>query len=131
MRSQDALPEVVVRTARPEDVPVCRRICNEAFAAITSAHGFPSDFPEPEVANGLLAMMFSNPGMYSFIAESGGRIVGSTVMDERSVIGGVGPLTIDPSAQNLGVGRKFSAGRSAVRQTGRSHGQSLRPRRPV
>ena len=41
------------------------------------------------------------------IAESGGRIVGSNCLDERSVISGVGPITVDPEAQNLGVGRKL------------------------
>src|SRR5262249_21916268 len=30
-------------------------------------------------------------------------------MDERSVIHGVGPITVDPGAQNLGVGRKLMA----------------------
>src|SRR6202035_1335128 len=34
-------------------------------------------------------------------------IVGSNCLYERSVIRGVGPITIDPDAQNLGVGRKL------------------------
>ena len=41
------------------------------------------------------------------IAETGGRIVGSNCLDERSVIAGIGPITIDPSAQNVGIGRKL------------------------
>jgi hypothetical protein len=41
------------------------------------------------------------------VAEVDGRVVGSNVLDERSAIRGVGPITIDPSAQNLGVGRKL------------------------
>jgi len=52
-------------------------------------------------------MMFTTPGVYSVVAESGGRIVGSNCLDERAMIGGIGPITIDPSAQNLGVGRKL------------------------
>ena len=39
--------------------------------------------------------------------ENAGRIVGSNCLDERSTIAGVGPITVDPSAQNLGVGRKL------------------------
>jgi hypothetical protein len=39
------------------------------------------------------------------VAEVDDRIVGSNCLDERSVISGVGPITIDPSAQNLGAGR--------------------------
>jgi hypothetical protein len=52
-------------------------------------------------------MMFSHPGFYCVVAESGGRIVGSNALDERSIIGGIGPITVDPEAQNAGVGRKL------------------------
>jgi hypothetical protein len=52
-------------------------------------------------------MLFSSPGFYCVVAESGGRIVGSNCLDERSLIAGIGPITIDPGAQNLGVGRKL------------------------
>ena len=51
--------------------------------------------------------MFSSPDFYCVVAESAGRIVGSNCLDERSSIRGVGPITIDPSVQNLGVGRKL------------------------
>jgi len=105
--SGEIQPEVVVRTATAEDGPTCGQICYEAFSAISTAHGFPRDFPSSEVTTGLLSMMFSSPGFYCVVAESGGRIVGSNVLDERSLIRGVGPITIDPGAQNLGVGRKL------------------------
>jgi predicted N-acetyltransferase YhbS len=49
--------------------------------------------------------MFSSPGFYCVVAEHDGQIVGSNCLDERSVIRGVGPISIDPGAQNLGVGR--------------------------
>ena len=38
---------------------------------------------------------------------SGGKVVGSSFIDERSSIAGVGPLTVDPSYQNKGVGRRL------------------------
>jgi hypothetical protein len=49
-------------------------------------------------------MMFSHPGFYCVVAESGGQILGSNCLDERSAIAGVGPITIDPEVQNKGVG---------------------------
>jgi predicted N-acetyltransferase YhbS len=52
-------------------------------------------------------MIFSAPGLYGVVAESGGRIVGSNALDERAIIAGIGPITVHPSAQNLGVGRKL------------------------
>ena len=104
---QKARPEIVVRTATPEDTLVAGQICFNAFSAINAAHNFPCDFPNPEVTTGILSMIFSNPGFYSVVAEYDGRIVGSNCLDERSIIRGVGPITIDPAAQNLGVGRKL------------------------
>src|SRR6202167_3877186 len=96
-----------LRNATPEDGPACGKICFEAFSKLNLAHGFPCDFPDPKVTTGLLSTMFSDPGFYCVVAEEGGRIVGSNCLDERSVICGVGPITIDPGVQNLGVGRKL------------------------
>jgi GNAT superfamily N-acetyltransferase len=96
---------VAVRKARPEDAPICGRICYEAFTKISTDHAFPPDFPSVEAATGVLSMMFGHPGFYCVVAESGGQILGSNCLDERSAIAGVGPLTIDPNVQNKGVGR--------------------------
>ncbi len=49
--------------------------------------------------------MFSDPNFYCVVAEIDGRIVGSNCLDERVIIRGVGPITIDPGVQNMGVGR--------------------------
>jgi GNAT superfamily N-acetyltransferase len=105
--SERKLPNLVIRTAKPEDSPVCGQICYDAFSTINAAHGFPCDFPSPEVAVGLISMLFSNPGFHCVVAEVDGRIMGSNALDERSVIRGVGPITIEPTAQNLGLGRKL------------------------
>ncbi|HKF48783.1 MAG TPA: GNAT family N-acetyltransferase [Terracidiphilus sp.] len=107
MTSSSVQTEVLIRNATPDDAPACGQICYDAFLAISAAHGFPCDLPGPEAGIGVLSMMFSAPGFYSVVAESGGRIVGSNVLAEQSVIQGVGPITIDPKAQNLGVGRKL------------------------
>jgi predicted N-acetyltransferase YhbS len=96
-----------VRPALPEDSPICGEISYRAFSAINAAHNFPCDFPGPETSAALLSGMFSSPGLYCVVAEIEGRIVGSNVLDERSVIAGVGPLSVDPDVQNHGVGRKL------------------------
>jgi GNAT superfamily N-acetyltransferase len=98
-------PSLILRTAVPEDSSACGQICYNAFSALNGAHGFPPDFPGPEAAIGLLLMLFSGPGFYCVVAESEGRIVGSNCLDERSVISGVGPISVDPNAQDLGIGR--------------------------
>jgi predicted N-acetyltransferase YhbS len=96
---------VVVRTATTDDAASCGQICYDAFKAVNTAHGFAPDFANPEVATGLISSMFSDPRYYSVVAEIDGRIVGSNVLDERSIIRGVGPITIHPEVQNMGVGR--------------------------
>ncbi len=99
--------DVTIRVATPDDAAICGKICFDAFSAISNAHGFPPDVPAPEVGIGLMSSIFTAPGFYNIVAESGGRIVGSNCLDERAVIHGVGPITVDPTAQNLGVGRKL------------------------
>jgi GNAT superfamily N-acetyltransferase len=110
---------VTLRTARPEDAPVCGQICYNAFRTINQSHGFAPDFPAPEVTIGVLSMMFSHPGLYCVVAEAGGRIVGSNCLDERSIIAGVGPITVDPEGQNRGAGRKLM---QAVLDRAHEHG---------
>jgi predicted N-acetyltransferase YhbS len=99
--------EVLVRLATPADAPVCGRICYDAFAAISGKHNFPCDLPGVDHAIGLMTAMFSAPGFYAVVAEVDGQIVGSNVLDERSIIMGIGPITVDPATQNSGVGRKL------------------------
>jgi len=105
--SQKTRPDILIRTATPEDIPICGQISFDAFFAINAAHGFPCDFPEPQTAIGAISAMFSSPDFYCVVAEHSGRIVGSNCLDERSIIRGVGPISIDPAAQNLGIGRKL------------------------
>ena len=97
--------DLKLRSGTPEDADACGNICYEAFRAIAGEHNFPSDFPAPEVAAGLLSSLLRHPGFYSVVAEVNGAIVGSNFLDERSSIPGVGPVTVDPTAQNRGVGR--------------------------
>lgn len=99
--------EVVIRVAKSEDSTVCGKICYEAFAALSAKHGFPPDFPSPEVSTSVMTSLFSAPGFYCVVAESGGRIVGSNCLDERAMIAGIGPITVDPGSQNVGVGRSL------------------------
>src|SRR3954471_6831743 len=96
-----------IRTAKPEDAAACGQICYDAFTVQNLAHNFPPDLPDPAGAVGLLSNVFSHPGFYCVVAEAGGRIVGSNCLDERSAIRGVGPITIDPAAQNQGIGREL------------------------
>ena len=96
-----------LRAGRSEDAERLGSICYGAFGAISEAHSFPPDFPSPEMAGGLLASMLPREDVYSVVAEADGRVVGSNFLWENGTIAGVGPITIDPDAQNVAVGRRL------------------------
>jgi predicted N-acetyltransferase YhbS len=98
---------LIMRPGNPEDARACGAICYEAFKAIADEHHFPPDFPDTEMAVGLMNYAFSSSGVYSVIAEGNGQIVGSNFLWENRFIGGVGPITVDPTCQNAAVGRKL------------------------
>jgi predicted N-acetyltransferase YhbS len=96
-----------IREATPADAEICGRICYDAFKTISEAHGFAPDFPAPEVPTGLLTRMIADPKFYGVVAEIDGRVVGSNFLDERNMIAGVGPITVDRAVQNRAVGRRL------------------------
>jgi predicted N-acetyltransferase YhbS len=98
---------IILRPGTAADAPACGNICYEAFKAIATAHNFPPDFPTPAVATGLLSRLLTHPHFYSVVAEGEGRIIGSNFLDERCCITGVGPITVDPTGQNRGVGGRL------------------------
>lgn len=95
---------ITIRRARPDDREILTTICFEAFFGINSRHNFPPDFPNREVAAGLVEHLLHAPDMYSAVAEIGGRVVGSNFLWEGDHVAGVGPITVAPDAQG-GVGR--------------------------
>jgi predicted N-acetyltransferase YhbS len=99
--------DIRLRPAAPADHSVLSKICFDAFGGINRRHGFPPEFPAPEVAEGLLAMVLNSPHVYGVVAEKDGRIVGSNFLWEGDAIAGVGPVTVHPSVQGGSVGRRM------------------------
>jgi predicted N-acetyltransferase YhbS len=99
--------DINLRAGKPDDSQECGRVCYEAFKSIADRHGFPPDFPSPEVASMIVGTMLRHPRFYSVIAERGARIVGSNFMDERGAIAGIGPISVDPEVQDSGIGKRM------------------------
>ena len=95
----------ILRRARPDDAETCGTICYEAFKAVAERHNFPPDFPNREIAAGLFEHAISRDDVYTVVAETDGRIVGSNVLWENGEISGVGPITVDAGLQGSSVGR--------------------------
>src|ERR687897_52470 len=105
--SAEATREVTLREAKPGDTEACARILFDAFGGLHDHHRFPRDFPELEAATALMQVWIPHPSIWGVVAEIEGRIVGSNFLDERDPIRGVGPITVDPAGQNVGVGRRL------------------------
>ncbi len=101
----NATLELTLRPGSLADASACGDVCFRAFKRIAEAHGYAPDFPSSAIVAGLLGGLLGHAGFHSVVAEEEGRVIGSNFLDERSTIAGVGPLSIDPDAQDRGVGR--------------------------
>jgi GNAT superfamily N-acetyltransferase len=104
MTTQTA-PPVQLRAIEPADGDEVARIVCEAFAGIHDHHRFERDFPTLAAAVELTTNFIAHPSIHGVVAEIDGRVVGSSFLDERGPVRGVGPITVDPAAQGRGVGR--------------------------
>lgn len=102
-----ATEQLTLRDPTPDDAPALAQIVFDAFGSIHDHHRFERDFPVLEAASALIDPWIAHPSVWGVVAEVDGRVVGSNFLDERSPIGGVGPITVDPAGQNSGVGREL------------------------
>jgi GNAT superfamily N-acetyltransferase len=100
-------PAPSLRDAAPADAAPAGRICHAAFKAIAERHNFAPDFPDPETAIGLMEQLIPRGDIHGVVAEAAGRVVGSNFLWEDGEVAGVGPITIDPAAQDAGIGRRL------------------------
>ena len=98
-------PGLTLREAVPADIEDGGRVLFEAFATLATRHGFPADFRTVDVATGCMRGLITNPGFHGVVAERDRVVVGSAFLDERSTIRAIGPVSVDPCAQDGRVGR--------------------------
>jgi GNAT superfamily N-acetyltransferase len=104
---QAAATGLIVREATPEDGEQCGRIFYDAFESIATRHNHPIEPPTREFTQFMVGQMLTNSGFVGFVAERNGEVLGSAFVDERAPIAGIGPVTVDPAAQDAGVGREL------------------------
>jgi GNAT superfamily N-acetyltransferase len=96
---------ITLRAATPEDAASCARIFYDAFESIATRHTFPVEPPSREFTSFKVSEMLASDGFVGILAERDGELLGSAFLDERASIAGIGPVTVDPAAQDDGVGR--------------------------
>lgn len=97
--------QVLIRRALPSDAARCGQIMFEAFMSIADRHHFPPDFSSIEQATQVAAYLIGHDHFYAVVAEREGRVLGSNFLAETDPIRAVGPISVDPSVQERGVGR--------------------------
>jgi GNAT superfamily N-acetyltransferase len=81
------------------------RILFEAFHELYEYHRFPGAYPSIEFAAEILYGLIEHPSIWGVAAHRDGLMIGSSFIDERGSIKGIGPVSVDPQAQARGVGR--------------------------
>ena len=98
---------ITLRPTRAPDAAELGHILYGAFATLADRHNFPRDFPSPEIGAEVMSVLIGHPGFYGIAAEEDGRLVGSNFLDFRSPVAGIGPISVDPGAQNSEIGRRL------------------------
>jgi predicted N-acetyltransferase YhbS len=96
---------LVIREAAAGDADDCARIFYDAFESIATRHSFPVEPGSREFTSFLTGVMLASDGIAGLVAERDGLVAGSGFADERGIIAGIGPVTVDPAAQDDGTGR--------------------------
>jgi GNAT superfamily N-acetyltransferase len=97
--------DVTVREATAADAESCGRIFYDAFASIAGRHNLPIEPGSPEFTRFKAGEMLAHDAIAGLVAERDGNVLGCAFVDERAAIAGIGPVTVDPAAQDGGVGR--------------------------
>lgn len=98
---------LILRRGTASDAEACGRILYEAFKSLADHHNFAPDFPSLEIATGRVSVPLKDASYHAVVAELDGRIVGSSFLDERGRIAGIGPISVNPTLQQSGVGRRL------------------------
>ena len=102
---------VTIRHMLAEDIPRVGAVMVAAFNDLFRRHGYPEPFPSPAAGTSIAQGYARLEPNECFTALQDGQIVGSGFIHLRGDTAGIGPITIDPSAQAQGAGASTDAGR--------------------
>jgi predicted N-acetyltransferase YhbS len=98
---------IKIRSVTPADHETCGRIAFSAFQALADHHNFAPEFASADIAIQMTKALIAHPKFFGVAAEESGQVVGCNFVDFRSPIAGIGPISVDPVAQNRGIGRRL------------------------
>lgn len=83
------------------------RICHLAFDTLHLRHNVSRDVPSEEVGQLIIGGVLHRPDYIGVVAVENGQIIGSNFLLFADEVCGVGPITVDPTVQSKGVGRRL------------------------
>lgn len=98
---------IELRRPQPEHVAELGRICYEAFKDIAESHGFPPDFDSVEFAQGVVGLLMQQETVHTTAAFDGDAPRGSNFLNMWGDVAGIGPISVDLTAQGEGIGKKL------------------------
>jgi ribosomal protein S18 acetylase RimI-like enzyme len=97
----------MIRRMEERDVVHAGEVIVAAFNDVFSRHGYLPPFPSNAVGIDLARGYLHLEPQECFVAEEGGKVVGSAFLHLRGTTAGIGPITVDPSCQSKGVGKEL------------------------
>jgi GNAT superfamily N-acetyltransferase len=98
---------ISIRTMTAGDVDVVAPLMVLAFNTVNARYGYPSEFPEPHAAVLLSRYYLGQDPDGCLVAMRDGAVCGSIFARRRGDHVSVGPVSVDPACQGLGVGRRM------------------------
>jgi len=101
------LRNVTIREGRKGDDMDCGRIMCEAFTDLATRYYCRSDVPTVEMGVEFATAFIEDENVLFLVAEADGKIVGSNVLHKHNAVAGIGPITVEPVYQCLGIGKRL------------------------
>lgn len=109
------MPDLTFRTATPADAPLVAALVERAYRGPVAATGWTTEtelLTGPRSSEQRVVELLADPESRFVLAESGGRLVGSTLVQRTAGDGGtayLGMFAVDPEHQGDGVGKAVVA----------------------
>ena len=98
---------ITIRPMSPDDINVVAPLIAHAFNTVNARYGYPSEFPEPSVSALMSRYYLSQDPEGCLVAEHDGTVCGSVFARLRGERVSIGPVSVDPASQAIGVGRRM------------------------
>ena len=99
--------DFLIRNMTEEDIPRVGEVLYEGFSAVAAEHGYASNINSAQEGRRLAWALFHHGPSERLVAEVENRVIGSTCLNLRGDIAGLGPTVVAPYSKNKTIGREL------------------------